>query len=313
MKIARLFAQLIYLMNRDIVSARTLAEQFEVSVRTIQRDMDTLALAGMPVTAVRGPRGGYCIMKEYKLHRQLINTADLFFILTSLESISATLDNKQMSQTLEKVRALVGHYQQTEITTQQQQLQIDFSAMHPGPNREAVFSALQRGIESGRLIQFRYIDGRFQETQRTVEPMTLTFRWFSWYLFGFCRLRNDYRLFRLSRMRNIHLTHTPFKRHSKSVEQFMAAGQAALHRDTPEIKLKFHPSLKNNVEDYWQEGRREISPDGYLLVSVRLPENEWLYGMILSYGDGVEVLAPAHLRKIIHQKSLAVASIYKKK
>lgn len=310
MKIARLFAELIYLMNRDVVSAPTLARQFEVSVRTIQRDMETLALAGMPVVALRGPKGGYGIMKEYKLNRQLINTTDLFFILTSLESICSTLDHKQMSQTLEKIRALVGHYQHNELSAQQQQLQIDFSALSAGRHREAIFGVLQQGIEARRLVAFRYIDGRFQETRRQVEPMTLTFKWFSWYLFGFCRLRHDFRLFRLSRMRDVHLSRTSFTRRAKTVEAFIAESDATLSREAPQIKLRFHPTLKSNVDDYWQEGRLEVDPEGCIVATIRLPENEWLYGMILSYGDRVEVLAPERLRQIIRQKSRATARLY---
>ena len=128
MKIDRLFSELVYLMNRDIVNAREMAEHFEVSVRTVQRDMDTLALAGIPILSLRGVQGGYGIMKEYKLDRQLVNSHDLFFILTSLESISTTLKNREMSTTLDKMKTLVRDYQHTEICSQKERLHIDFSA-----------------------------------------------------------------------------------------------------------------------------------------------------------------------------------------
>jgi predicted DNA-binding transcriptional regulator YafY len=310
MKIDRLFAELTYLMNREVVSARKLADRFEVSIRTIQRDMDTLALAGMPVVALRGPKGGYGIMKEYKLDRQLINTSDLFFILTSLESICATLENKKMGQTLEKIKTLVGDYQKNEISAQKEQLQIDFSAFSVGRNRQEVFALLQKSIETCQLIEFGYTDSFHKETQRTVEPMTLTFKWFSWYLYGFCRLRNDYRFFRLSRIRNTRPGRHQFTRRRKSLEQYMEDSHAAMTRNAPEIKLKFHPSMKANVDDYWQESQMEIDAEGYPIITVQIPENDWLYGMILSYGDRVEVLEPAHLRKIIRQKSLAMVKKY---
>lgn len=160
------------------------------------------------------------------------------------------------------------------------------------------------------MIEFEYTDGHYKESWRIVEPMTLTFKWFSWYLYGFCRLRNDYRLFRISRMRRIRSGRDRFTRRRKSLEQYMEESHHAMTRNAPTIKLRFHLSLKTNVGDYWEDCRQEVDAAGYLTVTVTMPENEWLYGMILSYGDRVEVIAPTRLRDIIRRKSLAVAKKY---
>ena len=181
MKIDRLFSELVYLMNRDVVTAREMADHFEVSMRTVQRDMDTLALAGIPLLALRGARGGYGIMKEYKLDRQLMNTHDLFFILTSLESISSTLSNKEMRTTLEKMKTLVRDYQQSEIASQKEQLHIDFSAFSIGKHSNELFSLLQKSIETRSLIEFSYINNQLEQTHRIVEPMTILFKWYKPY------------------------------------------------------------------------------------------------------------------------------------
>lgn len=310
MKIDRLFSQLVYLMNREVVNAREMADHFEVSTRTIQRDMDTLALAGIPLVSLRGARGGYGIMKEYKLDRQLMNTHDLFSILTSLESISSTLSNKAMRTTLDKMKTLVRDYQQGEIASQKERLYIDFSAFSIGKNSKELFSILQRGIEMGCLVEFGYTNSRLEQTFRVVEPMTILFRWFSWYLFGFCRLRNDYRLFRLSRMKDIQITQKHFDRRNISVGRFMEEMDKKAMQYALDITLRFHPTAKVSVEDYLKEGTMETDSNGHIILHLSMPENEWLYGMILSYGDMVEVLEPAHLRQTILEKSLNIVKKY---
>ena len=310
MKIDRLFSELVYLMNREVVTAREMADHFEVSVRTIQRDMDTLALARIPLLSLRGAQGGYGIMKEYKLDRQLMNTHDLFFILTSLESISSTLSNKDMQTTLDKMKTLVRDYQQSEITSQKEQLYIDFSAFSIGKNSNELFSLLQKSIENKTLIEFAYTNNRLEQTNRTIEPMTILFKWFSWYLYGFCRLRDDYRLFRLSRMEDVRPVQKHFERRNKSVEQFMKEMDMKADQFATKIILRFHPSTKTYIEDYLKDGAMETDSDGYIILHLNMPENEWLYGMILSYGDNVEVLEPPHLKNIILEKSLQISRKY---
>ena len=311
MKIDRLLSIIIYLLNRELVSARELAEHFEVSVRTIQRDMDTLACAGIPILSAQGPHGGFGIIESYKLDRQLVDTDDLFFILTALESISATLKNKQLSFTLEKIKTLVRDYQAKEIDRRKDELFIDFSALSIGKNRKELFYLLEEAIEKNRLVEFTYTNSRYQVSTRIVEPMTIVFKWFSWYLYGFCRLRNDYRLFRLSRMRDVALQQERFTRRSKSFADF--SQRTAPEYSLVELTLKFHPSLKVMVEDYFSGAKIESKEDGFVYVQISYPEDEWLYGLILSYGDKVEVVAPQYMRHIILRKSREIAKKYQNK
>jgi predicted DNA-binding transcriptional regulator YafY len=251
-------------------------------------------------------------MKEYKLDRQLMNNHDLFFILTSLESISSTLSNKEMQTTLEKMKSLVRDYQQREITSQKEKLHIDFSAFSIGKNSNNLFSILQKSIERSTLIEFGYTNNFFERSHRTVEPMTILFKWFSWYLFGFCRLKNDFRLFRLSRMEDVQLTDEYFERRNKRINQFIKELDEKAGENELNITLKFYSSSKAFIEDYFRDCPKEMDPDGNIILHLNMPENEWLYGMILSYGDMVEVLGPPHLRRVILEKSLRISKKYQK-
>ncbi len=311
MKIDRLLAIIMYLLNRDLVSARELAEHFEVSVRTIQRDMDTLCYAGIPVLSVQGARGGYGIVDAYKLDRQLVDTDDLFFILSSLESLGMAMKNRHLTGTVEKIRSLITTRQAEEIAQRREQLYIDFSALGIGPKRQDLFFLLENAIEKQRLVRFTYSNSRLQVATREVEPMTIVFKWFSWYLFGFCRMRDDYRLFRLSRMRDVRLLEQSFARREGSFAEFSARAAENARQRTVPVVLKFEASMRVMVEDAFARSVIEHEPDGSLLVQLNYPENEWLYGLILSYGDKVEVIEPGHLREIILQKSQKIAKKYR--
>ena len=160
------------------------------------------------------------------------------------------------------------------------------------------------------LIEFRYTDSNFKTTHRNIEPMAILFKWFSWYLYGFCRLRKDYRIFRLSRMQDVHLTDKHFSRKNKGLFQFLEEIETSSSQYSDDIVLKFHPSAQTHIEDYLHGSRMKNDSDGNIILHLLLPENEWLYSMILSYGDMVEVLAPAHLREIIREKSLNILKKY---
>ncbi len=311
MKIDRLLAIIIYLLNRDLASARELAEHFEVSIRTIQRDIDTLCLAGIPVVSVQGAQGGYGIVDAYKLDRQLMDTDDLFFILSSLESLGSALKSKHLSGTVEKIRALVSTHQAQEINQRREQLFIDFSALGVGSKRQELFFLLENAIKNQRPVRFTYANSRLQVATRTVEPMTIVFKWFSWYLFAYCRLRGDYRLFRLSRMREVAIQEEKFTRRKKSFSEYNDEASSAARSKTPALLLKFDPSMRVMVEDSFGRADVHTAEDGFLLVRLNYPENEWLYGMILSYGDKVEVIEPAHIREIILQKSEKIVQKYR--
>jgi predicted DNA-binding transcriptional regulator YafY len=310
MKIDRLLSIIIYLLNRELVSARELATQFEVSIRTIQRDMETLCCSGIPIVSVQGAQGGFGIVEGYKLDRQLINTNDLFFILTALESISSTFKNQQIHATLEKIKSFVHDHQSKEIERSRDKLFIDFSAFSIGRNSTELFNLIEQGIEKQQLLQFSYTDSSFQMSERLVEPMTIVFKWFSWYLFAFCRLRNDFRLFRLSRMENISLTSQRFERRSRNLDEFSNNFYEDRRDAFVQLTLKFHPSLRIQIEDYFKDGQIQRDETGHLIVQLWLPDDEWLYSMILGYGERVEVLEPEHVRQNLLKKCLEIAHKY---
>jgi predicted DNA-binding transcriptional regulator YafY len=307
MKIDRLLSIVIMLLNRDRISARELAEHFEVSVRTIQRDMDSLTYAGIPIVATQGAQGGFGIMKGYKLDRQLVDTDDLFFILTALESIGTAFRNDEITMTLEKIRNLIRDFQSREIKQRKENLHIDFSAISLGTSGSRLYDELEKAIQESRTIRFKYTDSNFRTTERTLEPMTIAFKWFSWYVFGYCRLREDYRIFRLSRMQDVKVMQDRFRRRELTLQEFEKRG---IQEKMEEVVLRFDPKMEFMAREYFREGKAEKAEDGSLIVRVELPDNEGLIYMILAWGDHIEVLEPLRLRKAIWEKCRNICKKY---
>jgi len=331
-KTDRLLSIIIYLLNRDLVSARELAEKFEVSVRTIQRDMEAIELAGIPIMTIQGPSGGYAIMDSFKLDRQLVSTDDLFFIITALHGIETSLPAGSISGTIEKMKGLLpretgrdetvpedaavssaarGRGTSGRYSSRLEKLSIDFSAFGGSERQREVFKQLERAIESEVLVSFSYQNNRMERTDRVVEPMTLAFKWRSWYLFGYCTLREDYRLFRLGRIRNVEMLGKTFRHRDMRFDEFFE--ETNPWEDSTEwidITLKFDSYIRPVVEEFYEQEKTEEGPDGSLIAHVRMPEDGWVYGLILSYGKFVEVLAPERLRGIISSAAREIYSLY---
>lgn len=310
MKTDRLLSIIIYLLNRDLVTARELAEKFEVSVRTIQRDMETINLAGIPIVAIQGPSGGYSIMDNFKLDSRLVSIDDLFFIITALHGIGASLPGGRIESTLEKMKGLLPQQEGPSLQLREEKLSIDFSAFGGSKRQQELFRFLERCIDEQRFVRFVYSNNRLERTERTVEPMTLAFKWRSWYLFGFCRLRNDYRIFRLGRIKNVESLDRRFRRREKTFRDFSQESGEWNTSEWIELHLRFDPMMRPIIEEFYPAEDTGIEADGSLLVRTRMPEDGWVYGLILSYGKFVEVISPEKMRRSIKEAANDIVRLY---
>lgn len=310
MRIDRLLSLIIFLLNHDLVSARELAERFDVSVRTIQRDMETIDRAGIPVMSVKGPSGGYGIMETYKMDRQFVTLDDLFYIITALSGIGASISNQKIGSTIEKMKNLLPGQEETVFGKQQERLYIDFSMLGGTEKQQEVFRIIEKAIDGTRLLRITYTSNKLETTRRVLEPMTIAFKWRSWYLFAYCRLKKDYRLFRLSRIGDAEILEDRFRRREKSFEDFMTGYDMHGSGRAVDLVLAFSRELKPLVEEYYQGEDTREDEQGRLITHVRMPEDGWVYGIILSYGTYVEVLSPEHVRNTVRVIAGKIGSIY---
>lgn len=308
MRIDRMLAIVIMLLNKDRVSARELSNKFEVSIRTVYRDIDAINLAGIPIVSFSGNNGGFGILDNYKLDRQLLSLDDMLSILTALKGINNTLEDKYLTNAIDKITSLVPKEKADELNQHFENVIIDLLPWTFNDEQKKILKMIHDAIKENIIIQFDYKNLKSEKITRMVEPMSLVFKGYSWYLFGFCGNKKDYRIFKLSRIGNLLITEKIFKRRNYSYRDFFIEDKKA--QNLINIKLRFSPEVKDIVEEYYGDDKINIDDDGYLIVELNMPEDRWIYSNILSFGEHVEVLSPLYLREIIKDKAKKITEKY---
>jgi predicted DNA-binding transcriptional regulator YafY len=309
MRIDRLLAITVILLNRDRITARELAAKFEVSVRTIYRDLETIDQAGIPIMSFSGNRGGYGIMDTFRIDRQYLTFEDIVSLVSTLRGVNDTLENRELDLVLEKILNLVPAGRVGEFKRISEQILIDLVPLGYTHRQKIRIKTVHRAIYEQRILEFEYWDYQGEKTRRNVEPMTLIFKGYAWYLFAFCHLRSDFRLFRLSRIQSLSLCPETFERRKKSYRDIFTPDPDSF---TPvHLKLRFSPQIRVQVEDFFEPDQIRVEKAGTLLVEVDFPEDPWILTFLLGYGDNVQVLEPASVRKQLYQKAKKIVSFYK--
>ena len=298
MEQGRLFKIVYYLLDKGKATAPELAEKFEVSVRTIYRDLDAISAAGIPIYATQGKGGGIFLMPEFVLDRSLLTPQEKEQILMALQGLS-TAENSQTDTLLTKLGGLF-RLQNTNW------IEADFSGWHKNTSGTDTFNQIRKAIFSRRRIRFTYFAGESGGTSRTVEPLKLIFKSKDWYLYGFCLLRNDFRFFKLTRIKNLEILSETFLR---KVEETPVPQATVSNEPLLPVKLKFSPEAAFRVYDEFTDAV-ETDAQGNLYVTVDLPEKT-MFSYLLSFGETVEILEPDALRRSMKQKLVHMMEKYK--
>ncbi|MCL2522755.1 MAG: YafY family transcriptional regulator [Erysipelotrichales bacterium] len=299
MKSDRLFEIIYLLLNNKQTTAAYLAENFEVSQRTIYRDIDTLTLAGIPIYTEKGKGGGIRLLPDFTLNKSLLNEKEQNDILSALQSISKIKAANTMP-VIQKLSALFN--KKTENW-----LEIDFSEW--GSSDEKVFHSIRTAILEKRIVHFDYYSTYGEKTERSLEPIQLWFKARTWYVKGYCLTKQDVRIFRLTRIRNIRL----------SIDYFLTRDVFAISekprndkfvKQMIKIVVRIAPEMVYRVFDEFGDAPAERQEDGSYIVTVIWPEDEWVYGTILSYGEYIDILEPEHVKEIVKEKAQKVIKKY---
>lgn len=285
MKMERLIGILSILLQREKVTAPELAEQFEVSRRTIQRDIESLCRAGIPLSTVQGSGGGISIMEGYRVDRTVLTAPEMQAILAGLRSLDSVSGTRRYAQLMEKLSAGTGG-----LVSDGAHILIDLSSWYKGSLAPKI-ECIQKGIEQRRTIRFRYYSPA-GESVRTIEPYYLVFHWSAWYVWGWCRTRREFRLFKLNRMTDL-AADSPFYPRPAPVPDL------TLERIFPEkyqVTVLFDPACRwRLVEEYGQDSFT-TEPDGKLRFQRGFPTADSVLSWVLTFGDKAELLEPEELR-----------------
>lgn len=308
MKVDRLVSIIMILLDKERIGAQELADMFEVSPRTIYRDIDAINMAGIPVCSVPGVGGGFEIMRNYKIDNKVFSTADLSALLMGLSSLSNMMRDNELVHALAKVKSFIPAEKAKEIELKVNQIHIDVSPWMGNGNTQPYLEMIKAALQESKLLSFEYIAHHGNSTVRTVEPYQLVLKGSNWYLQGYCHKKEDFRLFRISRMSNLQMLDEVFtlRTYQKPALDFAEI----LDTMQSKIKIRIHKSVMDRVLDFCSY--EYFVPDGneHYIVDFPFIENDYYYNILFSFGDQCECLEPFHIRAEMKRRIHDMAVIY---
>lgn len=282
----RLFEIVYILLQKKKTTAKELADRFEVSTRTIYRDIETLSTANIPIYASKGKDGGIGLLDEYVLNKTILSEEEQNQILFALQGMKK-VKGQDEKDILEKLSILFNK----EINDW---IKIDFSNW--GNVQEERFDIIKSAILNKQLIGFTYYNSNGEESKRIVEPLQIWFKDKSWYLVSYCKLKQDYRIFKIARIKEVKMLQEHFERELPKEEN------EQYNFKIIELELEINKAMTYRVYDEFESKEITKKQDGNFMIKVKYPENEWVYGYILSFGEHAKVLSPGYAKNIIKDK-----------
>lgn len=285
MKTSRLFEIVYILLNKEKVTAKDLADHFEVSTRTIYRDVEDLSASGIPIYMTKGKNGGIALLPDYVLNKTLLSENDKTNILSAIQGLHS-LDESSMVEVFSKLSSFFGD--------KEGYFEIDYSDW--GSLTKNQLDKAKQAILQNKHLSFDYISSQNKLSKRLVEPYKLWFKDRTWYLKAFCTDKNELRLFRFSRMRQVTIEKESFIPRKLD---FSLPFDRQNSYPTIEIVLRVESSMEYRIWDEFQEEDIVKNEDGSFTIRMNQIENDWLYGYILSFGASATVIEPPRIRRLI--------------
>ena len=301
MKINRLTEIIILLLNKKIVTAKELADKFQVSTRTIYRDIEELSLSGIPVYMNKGKNGGIYLLEEYSLNKTILSEKDKQSLIIALKTLEAT-KYPEIDSITNKISFMLNKEELSDW------IDIDFSHWGSDFKENNKFNKIKSAILNNKIIEFSYVNSCGNRSIRTIEPMKLIYKGQTWYLYGFCKLKEDTRTFRITRIKDLDVKEENFIR--RKIKDIDTNPSKKMIENMINLRLKLKKEVLYRMFDDFNQDSLIDNKDGTYEISIEIPENEWLYGYILSFGNFVEVIEPEHIRNIILNKMKETIKMY---
>ena len=298
MKGNRLFEIIYILLDKKNVKAKDLAEHFEVSQRTIYRDIEALSEAGVPIYMTKGKGGGISLLSDFILNKTLLSKEEKKEIIAAMQGFNAVNKN-EFNGALSKLNSFLGENNEIWI-------EIDFSNWDKNNDLGEKFTNIKNSIINKNLISFQYFNSKGELLERIVEPLKLVFKGQGWYLYGYCRKREANRFFKLTRMNNINITSEKFTRTAPNKifsEKDMEYSGEIVH-----LKLTVNKNLGFRIYDEFRSC--SLDDNGDFIVDLDFPLGDWLYGYLMSFGENIEVLEPLYIREEMKKRLIAALNKY---
>lgn len=299
MQMNRLFELVYLLLEKEKIKAKDLADRFEVSTRTIYRDVETLSQAGIPIFSLKGKDGGICLMPNFVLNKSFLTEREQDEILFALQSLKATRGMEE-DEMIPRLKSL---FKRDGVDW----IDVEFTHWGSGEEEQTKFRLLKYALLNNRVLTFTYYSANGEKKRRKVEPMKLVFKYGSWYLVGYSLERNAFRTFKTNRMDHLTVTEEVFQRIRALPEPLLPEEPWGEHM---ELKLRFKPHMAFRVLDEFPKQDIKEEEDGSFLVKMAYPKDVQALPYLLTFGDGVEVMEPECVRQWLKKKAENIASFY---
>lgn len=296
---------LFTLMANRRATASELAAKFGCSRRSIYRYVDELTVSGIPIDLAQGPNGGIYISDCYKLPKGLLSRAEYDRTLDALLAFRDQLPDETVTSAIKKLTA--------QRKEERFDLALSGNILVDGGDwgSESRFSEklalIEHAVEEREELDVRYIDRGGDESRRTIKPLLLVFKQNIWYLYAYCTLREDFRLFKIGRMRSIVRTGEHFEKIAFS------RGSVPLtfwkNEKTLDARFEIAPEALPLVEE-WLGVENIRRQDEKLIADVTLPDDDALAGKILSLGANVKVVYPQSLKERVRTAAEKLVAVY---
>ncbi|WP_349671781.1 YafY family protein [Lacrimispora sp.] len=288
MKIDRLIGIISILLQKEKVTAPYLAEKFEVSRRTINRDVENLCKAGIPIVTEQGKNGGISIAEGYKVDKTLFTSAEIQAILSGLKSLDSVSGSNRYQLLMDKLSCGSNDY-----VGASGPVVINLSSWYQS-SLPPKFELIKDAIERKKKIEFQYY-GPGGDNTRVLEPCLLIFEWSSWYVWGYCLLRDDFRMFKLNRMDQIRCTNEDCEK--REIPLYHMDPRKVQWTNGVEVTAEFDKSMKwRLIEEFGMNSFSE-NADGRLLINIGWSDQESLFGWLLGFRDCVRIIEPVEYQK----------------
>ncbi|MCH5317190.1 MAG: YafY family transcriptional regulator [Eubacterium sp.] len=285
MKIDRQIGIITALQRNKTVTASYLADKFEVSRRTIIRDIEDICKAGIPIVTRQGQGGGISIMEGFALDTTVFTEQELSAIFTGLKSLDSVSDSSFSEKLADKIGS-------SSAITLSENMLIDLSSFYK-ENLADKIEKIKLAIQESRLVKFRYYYKK-GEAEKLIEPYMIVFKWSDWYVFGYCRERNDFRMYKLRRAWDMNITEEKFEPRAIPEEKKQFGRNMT---DNYYIAAVYAPSEKYKLVEQYGPDSFTVTEDGRLFTRWGFADTDWALEWFLSFGDKVEVLEPQEFKE----------------
>ncbi|NBJ94133.1 YafY family transcriptional regulator [bacterium 1xD42-62] len=285
MKIDRLIGIIFILLQEDKVTAPELAKRFEVSRRTINRDIADICKSGIPIVTTQGSGGGISILDSYKIDKAFFDEDELQAIFSGLQGIDSVSKRSYLANIAEKLSK-----KRNQIESNGS-IMIDLSSHYQKPLVHKI-ELIKKAIQESKYISFLYYSEK-GESARRIEPYYLIFRWSAWYALGYCLDRKDYRLFKLNRLWNMNIQSEKFV--PRKIPQKELEFDDYFSTEIIHLKAIFSKSEKYRLIEEYGIDCYHVTNDGNLFFEWDFASYSYMRSWVFSFGDKVKVLEPLKL------------------